>query len=148
MTSHDNCNRLPVSMSEEFQQLIDEFLHIRRDLLERGEESRDALDQVHPLHRQSAENLHHYIALRSSDLRSLQRRLERVGALVRSAEPSLAKTTGNAAADEPVVWSASHSTVDPHVNLSADAECQHAATLDRPAGLASSRRPPISERFR
>jgi pyruvate kinase len=66
-------------MTAEFQDLIDEFLRVRRDLLGVAKDSRDALAQVHPSHRESAENLLHYIALRSRDLRPLQRRLARVG---------------------------------------------------------------------
>ena len=52
-------------MTDEFQELIDEFLRVRRDLLGLVKDSRDALDQVHSSHHESAENLLHYIALRS-----------------------------------------------------------------------------------
>ena len=66
-------------MNSAFEELIDEFLCLRRDLLGLEKDSRDALDQVHASHRDSAENLLHYIALRSRDLRPLQLRLARVG---------------------------------------------------------------------
>jgi pyruvate kinase len=66
-------------VTDEFQELIAEFLRIRRDLLELVNDSRDALERVHPSHRESAENLLHYIALRSRDLRPLQLRLAQVG---------------------------------------------------------------------
>jgi pyruvate kinase len=66
-------------VTAEFQALIDEFLHVRRDLLGVVKDSRDALEQVHSRHRESAENLLHYIALRSRDLRPLQLRLARMG---------------------------------------------------------------------
>ncbi|HYN06109.1 MAG TPA: pyruvate kinase [Vicinamibacterales bacterium] len=65
--------------SHEFQELIDEFLRLRRDMLRLAKDSRDLLDQVHPSHRESAENLLHYIALRSCDLRPLQMRLANAG---------------------------------------------------------------------
>ena len=63
----------------EFQALIDEFLRIRRDMVAFAKDSKDLLDQVHPDYRDSAENLLHYIALRSCDLRSLQMRLASAG---------------------------------------------------------------------
>jgi len=66
-------------VATEFQELIDKFLRVRRDLLGLVEDSRDAIEQVHPRHRESAGNLLHYIALRSRDLRPLQLRLARVG---------------------------------------------------------------------
>jgi pyruvate kinase len=66
-------------VTADFQELIDEFLRVRRDLLGLVDESRDALEQVHPSHRESAENLLHYIALRSRDLRPLQLHLAQAG---------------------------------------------------------------------
>ena len=65
--------------SPEFQELIDEALEIRRDLIELTSESLDLLEQVHSSQRESAVNLLHYVALRSRDLRSFQMRLARVG---------------------------------------------------------------------
>src|SRR6187200_3231868 len=65
--------------SPEFQELIDEALEIRRDLIELTSESLDLLEHVHPSQRESAVNLLHYVALRSRDLRSFQMRLARVG---------------------------------------------------------------------
>ena len=59
----------------EFQELIDEALEIRRDLIELTNESLDLLEQVHSSQRESAVNLLHYVALRSRDLRPLQMRL-------------------------------------------------------------------------
>ncbi len=66
-------------LRREFQSLIDEFLRIRRDLVTFANGSRDLLRQVHPNFRDSAENLLHYIALRSFDLRPLQMRLASLG---------------------------------------------------------------------
>ena len=63
----------------EFQALIDEFLRIRHDMVAFARDSKDLLDQVHADYRDSAENLLHYIALRSCDLRSLQMRLASAG---------------------------------------------------------------------
>ena len=63
----------------EFDALIDEFLRIRRDMVAFANDSRDLLDQAHPNYRDSAENLLHYIALRSCDLRELQMRLASEG---------------------------------------------------------------------
>src|SRR6188768_618705 len=65
--------------SPEFQELIDEALEIRRDLIELTSESLDLLEQVHASQRESAVNLLHYVALRSRDLRPLQMRLARAG---------------------------------------------------------------------
>jgi pyruvate kinase len=67
------------TVADEFQELTDEFLRVRRDLLGLVTDSRELLEQVHPRHRASAENLLHYIALRSRDLRPLQHRLARRG---------------------------------------------------------------------
>ena len=53
--------------SPEFQELIDEALEIRRDLIELTSESLDLLEHVHSSQRESAVNLLHYVALRSRD---------------------------------------------------------------------------------
>jgi pyruvate kinase len=63
----------------EFQELIDEFLQIRRDLIALPKESLDVLESVHASQCESAMNLLHYVALRSRDLRPLQMRLARLG---------------------------------------------------------------------
>jgi pyruvate kinase len=63
----------------EYEELIDEFLIIRRDLLALPKESLDVLDSIHASQSESAINLLHYVALRSRDLRSLQMRLARLG---------------------------------------------------------------------
>jgi pyruvate kinase len=66
-------------MTDELQELSEEFVDLRRDLLGLVNESRAALMRVRPRHYKSAENLLHYIALRSRDLRPLQLRLACVG---------------------------------------------------------------------
>ena len=53
--------------SPEFQELIDEALEIRRDLIELTSESLDLLEHVHSSQREIAVNLLHYVALRSRD---------------------------------------------------------------------------------
>src|SRR5688572_5333070 len=63
----------------EYQALIEELLQIRRDMVAFARDSKDLLDRVHADYRDSAENLLHYIALRSSDLRALQMRLASAG---------------------------------------------------------------------
>ena len=60
-------------------ELIKEFLRVRQDLLDLVADSSDLLGQVHPSHCKSAENLLHYIALRSRDLRPMQMRLAKAG---------------------------------------------------------------------
>jgi pyruvate kinase len=69
----------PAAAPPEHQELIQEFLRLRQDLLGLVEDSSDLLGQVHPSHRESAENLLHYIALRSRDLRPIQMRLAKAG---------------------------------------------------------------------
>jgi pyruvate kinase len=69
----------PDGAANEFEQLIEECLGLRRDLIGFVGESSALLDSVHPSHRASAENLLHYIALRSRDLRPLQLRLAKAG---------------------------------------------------------------------
>ena len=66
-------------LADEFADLIGVFLRLRRDLVGFATESIDLVDAVHPSHRESAENLLHYLALRGSDLRPLQTRLASVG---------------------------------------------------------------------
>ena len=66
-------------LPDEFSSLIDEFLRLRQDLVGITTDSADLLDQVHPSHRESAENLLHYIALRSCHFKPLQMRLARAG---------------------------------------------------------------------
>jgi pyruvate kinase len=63
----------------EFTELIDEFERIRNDMLRLAGDSADLLRDVHPQHQSSAQNLLHYMALRSRDLRPLQARLAAVG---------------------------------------------------------------------
>ncbi len=63
----------------EFQALIDELLRLRGELVAVAVDSLDILEHVHPSHRESAENLLQYIALRGRDLRSLQMRLAKAG---------------------------------------------------------------------
>jgi pyruvate kinase len=63
----------------EFQELIDELLQIRQDLVLLPSVSADLLEHVHASQRESAVNLLHYVALRSRDLRPLQTRLAKAG---------------------------------------------------------------------
>ena len=67
------------SRTPEFAQLIDEMLQLRRDMVKLAKDSCDLLDDVHAAHRESAENLLHYIALRSCDRRPLQMELAKAG---------------------------------------------------------------------
>jgi pyruvate kinase len=67
------------AIASEFSDLIDEMLQLRRDMVKLAKDSCDLLDQVHSAHRESAENLLHYIALRSCDRRSLQLELAKAG---------------------------------------------------------------------
>jgi pyruvate kinase len=55
------------------------MLQLRRDMVKLAKDSCDLLDQVHRDHRESAENLLHYIALRSCDRRPLQMELAKAG---------------------------------------------------------------------
>ena len=66
-------------LTDELVDLVEVFLRLRRDVLNFVEGSREALEAVCPDHRDSAENLLHYLALRGSDLRPLQGRLATVG---------------------------------------------------------------------
>jgi pyruvate kinase len=66
-------------LTDELAGLVEVFLRLRRDVLNFVEGSREALEAVYPDHRDSAENLLHYLALRGSDLRPLQGRLASVG---------------------------------------------------------------------
>lgn len=67
------------SRPSEYASLIDEMLQLRRDMVKLAKDSCDLLDQVDAGHRESAENLLHYIALRSCDRRPLQMQLANVG---------------------------------------------------------------------
>ena len=69
----------PAIVTDELADLVDVFLRLRRDLVSFAKDSLDILEGVHPSHRDSAENLLHYLALRGSDLRPLQGRLATVG---------------------------------------------------------------------
>ena len=66
-------------LADELVDLVEVFLRLRRDVVNFVEGSREALEGVYPDHRDSAENLLHYLALRGSDLRPLQVRLATVG---------------------------------------------------------------------
>jgi pyruvate kinase len=70
---------MAVGKASDFAGLIDEMLQLRRDMVKLAKDSRDLLDEVHATHRESAENLLHYIALRSCDRRPLQLELAKVG---------------------------------------------------------------------
>ena len=63
----------------DYASLVDELIRIRRDMVKFATDSRDLLDHVHPDYRDSAENLLHYIALRSCDRRDLQLQLASAG---------------------------------------------------------------------
>ena len=79
MTTSPSVSRSSGPTNREFQVLIDEVLLIRQDLLDLPRVSSDLLEHVHASQRESAENLLHYIALRSRDLRALQTKLARTG---------------------------------------------------------------------
>jgi pyruvate kinase len=66
-------------LTAELVDLVEVFLRLRRNVVNFVKGSREALDGVYPDHRDSAENLLHYLALRGSDLRPLQGRLATVG---------------------------------------------------------------------
>ena len=66
-------------LADELVDLVEVFLRLRRDVVNFVEGSREALEGVYPDHRDSAENLLHYLALRGTDLRPLQGRLATVG---------------------------------------------------------------------
>ena len=68
----------PLSDSE-YVLLIEEFEGIRNDMLRLVEDSADLMKDVHPEHRLSAQNLLHYLALRSRDMRPLQSQLAALG---------------------------------------------------------------------
>jgi pyruvate kinase len=65
--------------NEDWATFIDEIQAVRGDMLRLVEESRDALEDVHPDHQASARNLLHYLAFRNRDLRPLQARLAAAG---------------------------------------------------------------------
>ena len=64
---------------EEIARLIDDVESVRRDMVKLVDDSSDLLQHVHLLHRESARNLLHYLALRSRDQRPLQARLAAAG---------------------------------------------------------------------
>ncbi|UCG89214.1 MAG: hypothetical protein JSW71_12015 [Gemmatimonadota bacterium] len=63
----------------ELQELIAELDRIRSSADELEEQYRPFLEQAHPKNRKAAANLVHYLALRSHDIRELQRRLGMLG---------------------------------------------------------------------
>lgn len=65
--------------SEDLTRLIGDVENLRRDMLKLVDDSADLLQHVHPLHRESARNLLHYLALRSRDQRPLQAQLAAAG---------------------------------------------------------------------
>ncbi|HET9269679.1 MAG TPA: pyruvate kinase [Vicinamibacterales bacterium] len=69
----------PRRPSSDWATLIEEIEAVRGDMTRLVEESRDALEEVHPDHQASARNLLHYLALRNRDLRPLQARLAEAG---------------------------------------------------------------------
>lgn len=62
-----------------FDELIRQMENLRRFVVQEAELSKEILLKVPPERRQSAENLLHYLALRSEDIRPLQDRLARLG---------------------------------------------------------------------
>ena len=71
--------RVPASLRTESQSLLDELLAIRAALVAGADAASPHLAPVHPVHRESALNLQHYLALRRRDLRPLQLRLAAMG---------------------------------------------------------------------
>src|SRR5262245_56728280 len=65
--------------ADEPSQLIEQVESLRNDMLRLAEDSADLLQHTHAHHRLSAQNLLHYLALRSRDLRLLQTRLAAAG---------------------------------------------------------------------
>jgi len=61
------------------EELRQELLALRADLVAHAAELHAMLDKVHPRHQASARNLLHYLALRRRDLRPLQLRLAALG---------------------------------------------------------------------
>ena len=62
-----------------FQDLTGQMELLERFVRERAQPARSLLLELPPDRRQSAENLFHYLALRSEDIRPLQDRLARLG---------------------------------------------------------------------
>lgn len=75
----DRGNALGGADTAELEALLDELLAIRAELVASTAGARALCDGVHPLHRDSALNLLHYLALRRRDLRPLQLRLAAMG---------------------------------------------------------------------
>ncbi|AKG33336.1 pyruvate kinase [Paenibacillus durus] len=65
--------------SAEIEELISQLSAIREDMLRMAGESNSALLDRHPDYLFSAQNLLHYLALRSQDIRSLQGKLAQMG---------------------------------------------------------------------
>jgi len=65
--------------TDSVQGLIEQLEALRRDLENHAEQHREAILTLPPMHKVSAENLLHYLALRSHDLRPLQDRLAQMG---------------------------------------------------------------------
>ena len=63
----------------DLRELIDVLSVIRANARALAQEQSEAILAVHPTHRQSAENLLHYVALRRRDLRTLQVQLSELG---------------------------------------------------------------------
>jgi pyruvate kinase len=61
------------------EDLIRQLESLRREMLKQAEVGQGLVEVLRPDRRQSAENLLHYLALRSNDLRELQQGLERLG---------------------------------------------------------------------
>ena len=66
-------------LADELVDLVEVFLRLRRDVVNFVEGSREALEGVYPDHRDSAENLLHYVALRSPTSGRCRCRLASVG---------------------------------------------------------------------
>ncbi|WOF21781.1 pyruvate kinase [Microbacterium betulae] len=69
----------PDGYRRELAALRDELRELRADAVSAADLARERIAAVHPDHRHGARNLHHYLALRSRDLRPLQERLSGAG---------------------------------------------------------------------
>jgi pyruvate kinase len=65
--------------TDSIQGLIEQLEALRKDLENHAEQGREAILTLPPVHKVSAENLLHYLAFRSHDLRPLQDRLAPLG---------------------------------------------------------------------
>jgi pyruvate kinase len=105
--------------------LIKELLRLRQSMLDRESLMQEALARVSPMHRDSARNLIHYLALRAHDLRPLQDQLAWLGL------SSLGRSESHVLANLDKVLGILHClTGQPWVDQSAQ----------EPAGSVSSRR--------